>query len=212
MDYFPYGELEIKYLKSKDPLLGNEIERIGFIKRPVNTDLFSSLISSIISQQISTAAAKTINNRLITKAGEITATALYKLGIDEIQSCGLSFRKTNYIKEITDKVINNHLDLESLKQLGDEEVIKELIKLKGIGKWTAEMILIFSLLRTDILSYDDLAIQRGLRMLYNLENIDKDVFNQFKNIYSPYGSIASIYLWEISSGGYGHIDPRAKVK
>lgn len=211
MEYFPYSETEINYLKSKDLILGNEIDKIGIIKRAINTDLFSSLVESIVGQQISSAAAKTVNARLLDKARDYKAESIFALGINEIQSCGLSFRKATYIYEICEKVINKELDLESLQQLNDDDVIKELVKLKGIGKWTAEMLMIFSMKRPNILSFDDLAIHRGMRMLYQLESIDKLTFENYRQLYSPFASTASLYLWEISSGKYGHVDPKVKI-
>lgn len=207
MEYFPYGQKEIAYLKSRDIILGKEIEKIGLIKRPIDTDLFTSLITSITSQQISAAAARTINGRLMAKVNELTPKSLIALGIDEIQSCGISFRKANYIYEICEKIINHELNLEEIEKADDEEAIRELVKLRGIGRWTAEMLLLFCMLRKDILSYDDLAIQRGMRMVYQLQDIDKATFNYYRTLYSPYGSIASLYLWEIASGRHGHVDP-----
>ena len=207
MEYFPYGQKEIAYLKSRDIILGKEIEKIGLIKRPIDTDLFTSLITSITSQQISAAAARTINGRLMAKVNELTPKSLIALGIDEIQSCGISFRKANYIYEICEKIINHELNLDEIEKASNEEAIRELVKLRGIGRWTAEMLLLFCMLRKDILSYDDLAIQRGMRMVYQLQDIDKATFNYYRSLYSPYGSIASLYLWEIASGRHGHVDP-----
>ena len=208
MDYFPYGNKEINYLKSKDIILGNEIDKIGLIKRPIDADLFTSLVTSITSQQISTAAARTINGRLLAKAGTLTPESLLALGVNEIQTCGLSIRKATYIYEICEKIINKEFNLDEIENLNDEEAIKELTKLRGIGRWTAEMLLLFSMLRKDILSYDDLAIQRGMRMLYQLERIDRNTFESYRELYSPYGSVASLYLWDIASGKHGHIDPK----
>lgn len=210
MDYFPYGNIEINHLKSRDKILGDQIDKIGFINRAIDSDLFTSLVTSISSQQISTAAARTINGRLLAKAGQLTPQTLLALGVNEIQTCGLSIRKATYIYEICDKIMNDELDLEKIEKLSDEEAINELSKLRGIGRWTAEMLLMFSMLRKDILSYDDLAIHRGMRMLYQLEKIDKETFTYYRKLYSPYGSIASIYLWVISSGQFGHIDPKQK--
>lgn len=197
--YYSYGEKEIEYLSKRDPLLGKEIARIGRIKRQVNPDLFFALISSIISQQISTKAATTVESRLIQLIGEITPENIDQARIEDIQKCGMSMRKAGYIKNASQVALSKTLDFGNLYKLKDEEVIKELVKLKGVGSWTAEMLIIHSLQREDILSYKDLGIRRGIERLYGLEDLSKKEFEVFRNRYTPYGTVASIYLWEISS-------------
>ena len=199
MNYFEYGQKEIEYLKNRDRKLGAKIDEISMLQRRIEPDIFSALISSIISQQISTKAAITVKNRLIDLVGEITPKNIAKLEIESIQKCGMSIRKANYIKEIGNVAINKTIDFEGLHKLTDEEVIKELVKLKGVGEWTAEMLLIHSLQRPNILSYKDLGIRRGMMELYGLTELSKDEFQVYKNRYSPYCTVASLYLWEISS-------------
>lgn len=199
MNYFEYGQKEIEYLKNRDRKLGAKIDEISMVQRRIEPDIFSALISSIISQQISTKAAITVKNRLIDLVGEITPKNIAKLEIESIQKCGMSIRKANYIKEIGNVAINKTIDFEGLHKLTDEEVIKELVKLKGVGEWTAEMLLIHSLQRPNILSYKDLGIRRGMMELYALTELSKDEFQVYKNRYSPYCTVASLYLWEIAS-------------
>lgn len=198
MKYFKYANKEMDYLKESDPILGAAIDRIGFVKREVNPDIFSALISSIISQQISTKAAITVKNRLLELVGEIKPENIIKLDLEEIQKCGMSMRKADYINSIAEAVINKAVDLNNLNKLSDGEVIKELTKLKGVGEWTAEMLLIHSLQRPNVLSFKDLGIRRGLMRLYSLDHISKDEFEVYRNRYSPYNTVASIYLWKIS--------------
>lgn len=198
MKYFKYANKEMDYLKERDPILGAAIDRIGFVKREVNPDIFSALISSIISQQISTKAAITVKNRLLELVGEIKPENIIKLDLEEIQKCGMSMRKADYINSIAEAVINKAVDLNNLNKLSDGEVIKELTKLKGVGEWTAEMLLIHSLQRPNVLSFKDLGIRRGLMRLYSLDHISKDEFEVYRNRYSPYNTVASIYLWKIS--------------
>ncbi|NLN14015.1 MAG: DNA-3-methyladenine glycosylase 2 family protein [Tissierellia bacterium] len=198
MKYFKYANKEMDYLKERDPILGAAIDRIGFVKREVNPDIFSALISSIISQQISTKAAITVKNRLLELVGEIKPENIIKLDLEEIQKCGMSMRKADYINSIAEAVISKAVDLNNLNKLSDEEVIKELTKLKGVGEWTAEMLLIHSLQRPNVLSFKDLGIRRGLMRLYSLDHISKDEFEVYRNRYSPYNTVASIYLWKIS--------------
>lgn len=199
MPFFTYGQKEIAHLKAKDPVLGAYIEQRGMIYRSVNPDLFSALVSSIISQQITGKAAQTVFQRLKDLAGEIKPENIVKHTIEELQKCGMSFRKASYIRDLSEKVATKTFDLESIRALNDEELIEKLIKLKGIGRWTAEMLMIFSLERSDILSYNDLAIFRGLQMLYGLADISKEEFAKIKERYSPYASIASFYLWDLAN-------------
>lgn len=199
MDYFKYGEKEINYLKEKDKQLGKEIDRIGMIERKVNPDVFSALITSVIGQQISTKAAATVASRLMELVGSFTPEKIENVEVESIQKCGMSLRKANYIKGIAQAAISKEIDFQNLYKLSDDQVIKELTTLKGIGEWTVEMLLIHSLERPNILSYKDLGIRRGIMRLHELEELSKKEFKIYEKKYSPYGTVASIYLWEISS-------------
>lgn len=198
MEIFRYGEKEINYLKKKDKKLSEAIDRIGKIERRVIPNLFEALINSIVSQQISSKAADTVWKRLINLLGEIKPETIMDEDINRIQKCGMTFRKASYIKEISENVYSETLNINELNNLSDEEVIKILTSLNGIGVWTAEMLMIFSMGRPDIVSWGDLAIRRGMCNLYNLKDISKVQFERYKQRYSPYGSVASLYLWALS--------------
>jgi len=198
--YFPYGQEEVDYLTKKDAKLGWAISRIGMLQRSVEPDLFKALVSSIVGQQISGKALATIWGRFEERFVPLTPETIASASLEELQSCGISMRKASYIQGIADAVLQGKVDLEGLKDLPDEEVYKELMKLKGVGPWTAEMLLIFSLERKDVVSFGDLAIQRGMRMLYRHREITPKLFAKYRKRYSPYGSIASLYLWEIAGG------------
>ena len=198
--YFEYGNKEIEFLKKRDKLLGEAIERFGHINRAVDTDVFSSIVHHIIGQQIYTAAQSTIWHRLIDKIGQVNSETIYSLELNELQKIGMTFRKAGYIKNFADKVKDEEFDINSINDLPNEEIIKKLTALKGIGVWTAEMILIFCLQRPDVVSFGDLAIHRGMRMLYHHKNIDRKRFEKYAKRYSPYGTVASLYLWAIAGG------------
>lgn len=198
--YFNYGETELNYLKSRDPKLGAAIDQIGYVYREVDTDLFSSVVHHIIGQQISTAAQRTIWKRIQNSLGAVNAAAISRITAQELQSYGISFRKADYIKDFSEKVITGKLQLEELYDKEDQEVIDILSSLKGIGVWTAEMILTFCMQRPDILSFGDLAIHRGMRMLYHHRTIDRKKFERYRRRYSPCGTVASLYLWAIAGG------------
>ena len=198
MDYFLYTGSELEALKKKDKRLALIIDRYGIIKRGVDKDIFSALIRSIVSQQISGKAADTIERRLLELCGEITPARVCEADMPEIQKCGMSMRKAGYIKSASEAVNSGSIDLSALVDMSDEDIISQLSALPGIGVWTAEMLLIFSLGRMNVISYGDLAIRRGLCKLYGHKTITKEQFARYKKRYSPYGSIASLYLWRLS--------------
>lgn len=209
--FFEYGEKEINHLKARDKKLGDAIEQIGHIHREIDEDIFSSVIHHIIGQQISTVAQKTLWSRLNGKLETIEAKSIIGLGRDDLQSIGMTYRKAEYILDFAEKVQCGAFDINALYEMEDGDVIKALSSLKGIGAWTAEMIMLFCMQRPDILSYGDLAILRGMRMLYRHRAIDKKKFEQIRRRYSPYGSVASLYLWAIAGGELGGLsDPAPK--
>jgi 3-methyladenine DNA glycosylase/8-oxoguanine DNA glycosylase len=198
MPFFEYGQKEIAYLKNKDKKLGTAIDEIGMIKREITPDPFIALVSSVVSQQISNKAAETVWNRLDKLLGNITPESIAQADLSEIQSCGMSMRKAGYIKGIADAAISRIVNFNTLHTLTDGEIIKKLSSLHGVGVWTAEMLLIFSLCRPNVVSYKDLAICRGIMNLYGLKELSREKFDRYRKRYSPYGSVASLYLWALS--------------
>lgn len=210
--YFEYEYKEIEFLKGRDKLLGAAIDRIGHIYRAVDNDMFSSIVHHIIGQQISTRAQVTIWQRLKDRIGVVNAENVYSLELDELQKLGMTFKKAEYIKDFAHKVRNKEFDINTLNDMSDEEIIKELSSLKGIGVWTAEMIMIFCLQRPDVVSFGDLAIHRGMRMLYHHRSIDRKKFEKYKKRYSPCGTVASLYLWAIAGGAIPEMKDYAPKK
>lgn len=198
--YFTYGEKEIEYLKNKDKRLAEVIDKIGMIERTVDEDLFSAVVHHIIGQQISTKAQQTIWQRMLDACGEVTPDTINNAGTEDLQALGMTFRKAEYIKDFSEKIVRGEFDLAAVKQMSDEDAIAALSALKGVGVWTAEMILLFCLQRPNILSYGDLAIHRGMRMVYHHRNIDKKLFEKYRRRLSPYCSTASLYFWAVSGG------------
>ncbi len=198
--YFTYGKKEIDYLKKKDNRLAEVIGAVGPIRRTVDPDLFSGVVHQIVGQQISTAALRTVWERMQNTLGEVTVETITAASPEDLQQLGLSYRKVSYIKEFAEKVSDGSFDLEGLSEKSDAEAIAQLTSLRGVGVWTAEMLLLFCLERPDIFSYDDLALQRGLRMVYHHRTITKELFEKYRRRYSPYGSVASLYLWEVAGG------------
>ena len=211
--YFDYGAREVDYLKARDRVLGEVIDQVGHVEREVDPDLFSAVVHHIVGQQISTKAQATIWARMRERLGEVNARTVAAAGTAALQSVGISLRKAEYIQDFVGKVNSGAFDLQRVAALPDSEAIKALVALKGVGVWTAEMILLFCLQRPDIFSFDDLAIQRGLRMVYRHRKIDRKLFEKYRRRFSPYGSVASLYLWAVAGGAIpGKKDPAPRPK
>lgn len=211
--YFDYGAREVDYLKARDRVLGEVIDQVGHVEREVDPDLFSAVVHHIVGQQISTKAQATIWARMRERLGEVNARTVAAAGTAALQSVGISLRKAEYIQDFAGKVNSRAFDLQRVAALPDSEAIEALVALKGVGVWTAEMILLFCLQRPDIFSFDDLAIQRGLRMVYRHRKIDRKLFEKYRRRFSPYGSVASLYLWAVAGGAIpGKKDPAPRPK
>ena len=172
-EYFKITQEAITYLKESDERMKEVIEQVGEIKRSLEPDLFISLVSSIVGQQISQKAKDTVWARLNNQLKELTPENIAEATAEDLQQNGLSFRKVSYLKNTAEMFLNGTIREDELKKMSDEEVIERLMKIKGVGKWTAEMQLIFSMERQNVLAFDDFAIKRGLRMIYQEEKITK---------------------------------------
>ena len=160
--YWDYGK---EYLSKKDKILRNLIKKYkGSLK--TRKDPFFSLCKSIVGQQISVQAATSVWNKLEMKAKKIVPKNINKLSTSQLSSCGLSRQKISYLKILSKKFINNELDIKKLTKMTDQEAIKYLIQVKGIGDWTAEMFLFFNQLRTDILPLQDIVLLRAISINY----------------------------------------------
>lgn len=210
--YFSYGEAELAYLRKKDKRLCEVIDKVGMIERKVDTDLFSSVVHHIVGQQISSKAQATIWQRMQAALGDVKAESILNAGIPKLQSFGMTFRKAEYITDFAQKVESGDFDLAAVAAMDDEEAIRALSSLKGIGVWTAEMILLFCLQRPNVFSFDDLAIQRGLRMVYHHRVITRQLFEKYRRRFSPYGSVASLYFWAVAGGAIAEMKDYASKK
>ena len=196
---FPYGETEIAYLRARDLKLGAAMDRISPIHREVDPDLFSSVIHHIIGQQAA--------------AGTLVPETVAAMPAEALQALGMTRRRALYILEFARKAASGDFDLDALAEMEDREVLARLTSLRGVGPWTAEMLLIFGLRRPDVVSWGDLAILRGMRMLYRKRSIDQRTFQRLRKRYSPYGTTASLYLWAIACGALPELtDPGAGRK
>ena len=200
--YFEYGEEAVAYLKARDKKLAAAIDAVGHVLREMDdADLFSAIVHDIVGQQISTAAHRTVWARMKSLLGEVTPESIVSASEEELQACGITFKKAGYIKSIADKVRSGEFDLDAVADMSDKDAVAALSSLDGVGAWTAEMLLLFCLGRPDIFSYGDLAIHRGIRMVYHHRKVTREMFERYRRRFSPYGSIASLYFWEISHMG-----------
>jgi len=201
MCYFPYGATEMNYLSAADPILGAAIARYGLIQRKVIPALFPALVYAITGQQISGRAQETVWNRLTALLPMLTPEAIQQTTEEALRSCGLSGRKVSYIRTAADAFQQGRIVPAEIAQMEDEVAIDTLIGLPGVGRWTAEMLLIFSLQRPNVLSFGDFGIRKGMALLYGLETVTKSDFLFYRQRYVPYATVAGFYLWRIASEG-----------
>ena len=191
----------IDFLK-RDKNMKILIDKFGSPNFTIGQDYFQSLLRSIVFQQLSGKAAKTIYERLVNlipKTTNLCPNEVLKLDKDEMSKAGLSFQKINYVRNLADYFENNSLQKKDVEEMTDEEISKELIQIKGIGQWTVDMFLMFTLNRADILPYKDLGIQKGIMKILNMKNLpSKKEMENCSRKWRPYRTIACWYLWRIA--------------
>jgi DNA-3-methyladenine glycosylase II len=186
------------HLRRRDGVLREIIRVVGPCTLRPMTDLFGALVRSIVAQQISGKAAASITAKLIAGpcGGQLSATKLLACPEEELRSAGLSTAKRRSLLDLADHVENRGLDLAELRHLSDEEVIERLVPVRGIGRWTAQMFLIFSLGRPDVLPVDDFGLKSAVRRHYGLAELPrKDVLTQLAEKWAPYRTVATWYCW-----------------
>ena len=198
--YVEYGDDAVAYLSERDPRMADAIARIGHVWRVRDDDLFQAVVHSIVGQQISTRAQATVWARMRDGLGTVDAAHVAAASVEELQAFGMTYGKAGYIHDFALHVQDGSFDIAAVERMGDDEAIEALASLRGVGRWTAEMILTFCLNRPDVFAYDDLAIQRGLRMLYHPRRITRKLLERYRRRFSPYCSVASLYLWEVAGG------------
>lgn len=198
--FFAYDERAMAHLARRDRRLGAVMERLGPLEREVMPDLFAALTHAIVGQQVSMTVQRTLWERMRAALGEVSPARVLAAAPEDLRALGLSGRKVEYVRGAAQAVLDGRLDVAALRDMDDAAVCAVLTGLRGVGLWTAEMLLLFSLQRQDVFSFDDLAIQRGLRMLYRHKRIDRARFERYRRRFSPYGSVASLYLWAVAGG------------
>lgn len=188
----------LRHLRKCDPVLAEVIRRVGPFDLKPRRGRFQSLVRSILAQQISTAVARSMLRKLEARLApqRLTPESLGQLSFDDLRAIGLSRQKATYLQDLTEKVTNKAVRLHRLNRLTDEEIIAELIQVKGIGRWTVQMFLIFCLGRPDVFAPDDFGLRSAIQRLYDLPELPKRTeAEQFATPWRPHATVASWYLW-----------------
>ena len=196
----------INYLSSLDKNLSKFLKQFDVPVLPIEEDYFWSLTRSVIYQQISSKAAKKISDRylkLFNKGSKMSPIDVIKIDIEKIQNVGISRQKSGYIKNIANAFDEGLVDETELHRLSDKEITDQLVKIKGVGRWTAEMFLIFTLRRPDVFPVTDLGVQKGFQIYYDLDELPSiDMMNEKSENWKPYRTIMSLYLWFAVEGPF----------
>lgn len=191
-----YWDEATRQLRESDEVMRGLTVRFGGTLLRSRGDAFSTLARSILGQQISVKAADSIWTKLTQTVGVVTPDSL--LGVEQgvLRACGLSLRKIGYVQDLSARFSDGTLDASTFHEMDDEALIDRLTRIKGVGRWTAEMFLIFHMLRPDVLPLDDLGLQRALSMHYNAnEPVSRLKMRSIAKPWQPWRSVATWYLW-----------------
>jgi DNA-3-methyladenine glycosylase II len=186
----------LRHLRKSDPILRDVIRKAGPFRLNLRHDRFHALALAIVSQQISGKAARSIWEKLKVIADPLSAQRIRQLSVDELRVAGLSRQKASYLVDLATHVSEGKLKLNRMGRLTDDAVIESLVAVKGIGLWTAQMFLIFSLGRLDVLPHGDLGVRMAIQKLYGLDELpNREACHRIAEPWRPYASIATWYCW-----------------
>ncbi len=192
-DYWEDAKAE---LMKRDRILRRLIPQFGDLQLVGRGDPFVTLARSIVGQQISVKAAQSVWERLLTACPRMTPAAMQKLGVEKLASCGLSKRKAEYLSDLALHFRDGTVHEKDWSSMDDEDVIAELVQIRGIGRWTAEMFLIFNLLRPNVLPLDDVGLLRGISINYfSGEPVSRSDAREVAANWEPWRTVATWYLW-----------------
>ena len=191
-----YWERAKRALARRDPVLAKIIRRHPRVYLEPRGDAFRTLARAIVGQQISVAAAQSVWNRFTERVPEVSPVSVLSVKRKELRACGLSERKVEYIADLAQHFADGAVHVHRWPAMDDEEVIDDLTQVRGIGRWTAEMFLMFNLLRPDVFPLDDLGLQRGLRLAYHGgREVSLKTMKRRGESLRPWRSVATWYLW-----------------
>jgi DNA-3-methyladenine glycosylase II len=192
-DYWPQATRD---LAERDAVLRGLIERFRGLALASRGDAFTTLARSVVGQQISVKAARSVWDRLAGRLGEVSPASVSRARTHTLRGSGLSGQKARYLKDLSTKFLDGSLDSTRWHALDDETLIAKLMQVKGIGRWTAEMFLMFHLFRPDVLPLADLGLQRAMRLHYNRGRALSDArMRRIGAVWAPWRSVATWYLW-----------------
>ena len=193
----------MNYISEKNPVMSALVNHYGKLEMGRVSDIYLSLVLHIISQMLANSVSDVLIKRFINLVGDITPENVLAVSVDEIRECGISRKKAEYIIALSNSVLDGLYDFSLLDGMSDNEAIKYLMQIKGVGKWTAEMIVEFTMGRLNIFSYDDVALQNGIKKAHGFKTLSKRRFEGLRKKYSPYCSVASVYY-------YAHNDDKSE--
>ncbi len=191
-----FWEQAVADLSARDPVMDRIIQSCGDSMPEERGEAFTTLARAIVGQQISVKAAASVWQKVMASIPEMTPERLIATEMDLLRACGLSARKVDYLRDLSRHFLEGTLATANWHDLDDETLIRRLIEVKGIGRWTAEMFLIFYLHRPDVLPLDDIGLQRAVSMYYNgSQPVDKRTIRAVAENWQPWRSVATWYLW-----------------
>ncbi len=192
---FPFID-KVEHLRESDSRMAQLIERFGYIERNTHRPLFEALVESIVSQQVASASAERTMRKIVgAVGGNVAPATIASLGREGLRKCGVAARKAEWIVSAAERCETGGFGEEELRELSNEEVVDRLTSLGGVGRWTAEMLLMFSLGREDVLPTGDLGIRKALTVLYGERRLTTKRWAHYRRLFGPYCTIASFYLW-----------------
>ena len=202
-----YDTKEMIYISNKHPVMKALVDHYGKLKMGKISDVYMSLILHIISQMLANSVSDALIKRFLALVGEINPENVLSVGADAIRECGISRKNAAYILELSNSILENRYDFSLLDAMSDDEAVKYLMQIKGVGKWTAEMIVEFTLGRLNIFSYEDVALQNGIKKAHGFKTLSKLRFDRLRKTYSPYCSVASVYYYAYNDDKSGWLIP-----
>ena len=190
-----YWDQAKRSLARRDPVLGAIMRRFPKVHLAPRGDPFHTLARAIVGQQISVKAAQSVWNKVAVLVGEVTPEKILDKERPQLRACGLSERKVEYIADLAQHFADGKIHVRRWPGMADEQIIAELTEVRGIGRWTAEMFLMFNLLRPDVFPLGDLGLQKGIRLSYFKKTVSLSRMSKLGDTWRPWRSVATWYLW-----------------
>lgn len=191
-----YWDDACAHLVERDRVMRRLVPQFGQVHLQSRGDPFVTLARSVVGQQISVKAAQSVWDRLATQLKRVTPALMLKQSVEDLRACGLSARKVEYLQDLAQHFADKKVHVKAWVDMSDEAIISELVAIRGIGRWTAEMFLMFHLMRPDVLPLDDVGLINGVSRLYfSEEKVTRSELRELAQAWAPYRSVATWYIW-----------------